>query len=276
MIRKEEKGMKTIAVINMKGGCAKTTTSVNMAHILGKFHGKRVLLMDNDKQGNASKAYAVHSYELPSVADILTGSRDILEVIRKTDFDFVDVIPANMHLLTANLEIIMNQEIEQQTIFREQLKRVNEMYDYCVIDCPPDINISVLNALAAADEVIIPVKIDGYAIDGMEELGQQIENVKEINPKIKFRGCLVTMFYKTSVKDENGNLQPGVIEQGEELLRLQKYPVFDTHIRRTPRKVDENTFTDIPLVEYSPGCGAAKDYRQFVKEYLGVGENVQK
>ncbi|MCM1217524.1 MAG: AAA family ATPase [Lachnospiraceae bacterium] len=263
--------MKTVAIINMKGGCGKTTTAVNMAHILGRHYGKRVLLVDNDKQGNASKAYAVHSYGLPSVADILTGGTDILEVIRKTDFDFIDVIPANMHLLTANLEIIMDQEIEQQTILRDQFERVDPMYDYCIIDCPPDINISVINALVAADEVIIPVKIDGYSLDGMEELEKQIENVKELNPKIKFRGCLVTMFYRTLWKDENGEYQQGVNEQGKEWLKMQKYPVFHTHIRRTPKKVDENTFMDIPLIEYSPRCGASKDYRQFVEEYLGTG-----
>ncbi len=260
--------MKVIAIINMKGGCGKTTTAVNMTHALGK-RGNRVLLVDNDKQGNASRAYAVHSYELPSIADILTGKRTTIETVRTTEYENVDVIPANMHLLTANLSVIMDQDKEQQTILRNEFEKISGMYDYCIIDCPPDINISVINALVAADEVIIPVKIDGYALDGMEELEQQIENAKELNPKIKFRGCLVTMFYRTTQKDADGNIVPGVNEQGKEWLKSQKYPVFNTHIRRTPKKVDENTFTDVPLLEYSPFCGASRDYIKFVEEYLG-------
>lgn len=106
------------------------------------------------------------------------------------------IVPANMTLLTANLEVIKNEEIDQVTILSKELEKVKDVFDYCIIDCPPDINISVINALVAADEVIIPIKIDGYAFDGMKELEEQINNAKQLNPKLKFRGCLVTMFYQ--------------------------------------------------------------------------------
>lgn len=250
--------MKTIAIINMKGGCAKTTTTVNMAHILAKDYGKKVLVIDNDKQGNLSKACGAWSYDKPSLADILTGEKSIREVLQVAAVDNMAVIPANMHLLTANLMVIKDEERDQATILSKELESVAEVFDYCIIDCPPDINISVINALVAADEVIIPIKIDGYAFDGMEELEEQINNAKKLNPKLKFKGCLVTMFYNRDV-----------CRQGEERLQNQRYPVFKTHIRRT-EKADEVTFTNESLMEYSPRSGAARDYKAFVKEYLEV------
>lgn len=250
--------MKTIAIINMKGGCAKTTTTVNMAHILAKDYGKKVLVIDNDKQGNLSKACGVWSYDSLSLADILTGEAGITEVIQTTQNPLLNAVPANMHLLTANLMVIKDEEREQAAILKNQLEEVADAYDYCIIDCPPDINISVINALVAADEVIIPIKIDGYAFDGMDELEEQINNAKQLNPKLKLRGCLVTMFYNRDV-----------CRQGEEWLQNQRYPVFKTHIRRT-EKADEVTFTNESLMEYSPRSGAARDYKAFVKEYLEV------
>lgn len=250
--------MKTIAVINMKGGCAKTTTTVNMAHILAKDYGKKVLVIDNDKQGNLSKACGVWSYEKPSLADILTGQQGIESVTQETNTERLRAIPANMHLLTANLMVIKDEERQQATILAGELEKVKGEYDYCIIDCPPDINISVINALVAADEVIIPIKIDGYAFDGMDELEEQINNAKQLNPKLKLRGCLVTMFYNRDV-----------CRQGEEWLQNQRYPVFKTHIRRT-EKADEVTFTNESLMEYSPRSGAARDYKAFVREYLEV------
>ena len=156
----------------------------------------------------------------------------------------------------ANLEVIKNEEIDQVTILSKELEKVKDVFDYCIIDCPPDINISVINALVAADEAIIPIKIDGYAFDGMKELEEQINNAKQLNPKLKFRGCLVTMFYNRDV-----------CRQGEEYLQNQRYPVFRTHIRRT-EKADEVTFTTQSLMQYSPRSGAARDYKTFVKEYL--------
>ena len=251
-----KKQMKTIAIINMKGGCAKTTTSVNMGYILAEDYDKKVLIIDNDKQGNLSKACGVWNDEAPSFADVLTGDKTLTDVMQLGANGNIAVVPANMTLLTANLEVIKNEEIDQVTILSKELEKVKDVFDYCIIDCPPDINISVINALVAADEVIIPIKIDGYAFDGMKELEEQINNAKQLNPKLKFRGCLVTMFYNRDV-----------CRQGEEYLQNQRYPVFRTHIRRT-EKADEVTFTTQSLMQYSPRSGAARDYKTFVKEYL--------
>lgn len=248
--------MRTIAIINMKGGCAKTTTSVNMGYILAADYGKKVLIIDNDKQGNLSKACGVWDSEAPSLADVLVGERSLMDVMQLGPDNNIAVVPANMSLLTANLRVIKDEEIEQATILSKELEKVADVFDYCIIDCPPDINISVINALAAADEVIIPIKIDGYAFDGMEELEEQIDNARKLNPRLKFRGCLVTMYYNRDV-----------CRQGKEYLQNQRYPVFRTHIRRT-EKADEVTFTNKSLVQYSPRSGAARDYKAFVKEYL--------
>ena len=212
--------MKTIAIINMKGGCAKTTTSVNMGYILAEDYDKKVLIIDNDKQGNLSKACGVWNDEAPSFADVLTGDKTLTDVMQLGANGNIAVVPANMTLLTANLEVIKNEEIDQVTILSKELEKVKDVFDYCIIDCPPDINISVINALVAADEVIIPIKIDGYAFDGMKELEEQINNAKQLNPKLKFRGCLVTMFYNRDV-----------CRQGEESLQNQRDTVIpDTQL----------------------------------------------
>ena len=137
--------MKTISIINLKGGVAKTLTADNMAHVLAVFHNKRVLLVDNDKQGNTSKAFGVHSYDEKSLSDILTARRiDPHEVIKKTRFQNIDVLPANMTLIRANLEVMMDSTRPQQTRLRAALGAVTGEYDYCIIDNAPDINISTI------------------------------------------------------------------------------------------------------------------------------------
>lgn len=187
--------MKTISIINLKGGVAKTLTADNMAHVLAVFHNKRVLLVDNDKQGNTSKAFGVHSYDEKSLSDILTARRiDPHEVIKKTRFQNIDVLPANMTLIRANLEVMMDSTRPQQTRLRAALGAVTGEYDYCIIDNAPDINISTINALVASDDVIIPIKIDKYAFDGLAELKEQIEDTRDdLNPRLRLAGCLKAM-----------------------------------------------------------------------------------
>lgn len=252
--------MKTISIINLKGGVAKTISSANVAHILATVHGYKVLLVDNDKQGNVSKIFGMHSYDKKGTEEIMTERNiDIYGVIQHTAYKNLDIITANMNLLKANLEVLLDQSRPQQIRFRKALEIVRDEYDYCIIDNAPDINISTINALVASDDVLIPVKIDDFAFDGLSEIKEQIENTKEdLNPKLCFKGCFVTQFVKNDV-----NLQ------GKEYLKQHQdlYPVFETHIRRTD-KIDESTFAKMPIVEYSKRCGAAKDYLALVEEYL--------
>ena len=255
--------MKIISIINLKGGVAKTLTADNMAHVLAVYHKKRVLLIDNDKQGNTSKMFGVHSYDDKSISDVLTARRlDIHEAIKKTRFESIDVLPANMTLIRANLEVMMDSTRPQQTRLRAALDPIAGEYDYCLIDNAPDINISTINALVASDDVIIPIKIDKYAFDGLEELKEQIEDTRaDWNPRLRLAGCLITCFQRTDAD-----------KQGEEWLRGQpEYPVFDTHIRYS-EKVTESTFAESPIAEYSRRSGAAMDYIAFVREYLERGK----
>lgn len=251
--------MKVLSFINLKGGVAKTISSANVAHILTTVHGARVLIIDNDKQGNISKFYGMHSYEYKGTDAVMTERGvDIRSLIRETQYKGLDIITANMNLLKANLEVLLDQSRPQQTRFKKALEEIEADYDYCIIDNAPDINISTINALVASDDVLIPVKIDDFAFDGLKEIKEQIQTTKEdLNPKLNLKGCFITQFVKNEV-----NLQ------GEEYLNLQdEYPVFKTYIRRT-EKIDESTFAKMPIVEYSRRCGAARDYLQLVNEYL--------
>lgn len=251
--------MKTISIINLKGGVAKTISSTNIGHILSSVHNKRVLIIDNDKQGNSSKMFNLHSYERKSIADIMTNRKaNIKEIILKTCYENLDLIPANMTLLKANLEVMLDTTRPQQTRIKTALKAIEDEYDYCIIDNAPDINISTINALVASDEVLIPIKTDNFAFDGLKELKEQIDNTREdLNPKLSLRGCFITQYQNNEVN-----------RQGKEWLINQKeYPVFQTHIRRS-EKVDESTFAVTPIIIYSRRSGAAIDYLKFVEEYL--------
>lgn len=251
--------MKILSIINLKGGVAKTTSSVNMAHILAAVHGYRVLLVDNDKQGNASKILNRHGYDKPGVAQVMTDRKiEPSEVIQNTEIENLDIITANMNLLTSNIEVMLDQSRPQQIRFKKFFEKISNQYDYCIIDNAPDINISTINALVASDDVMVPITIDDFAIDGLEELKEQIDNTREdLNPDLVFRGCFITQYDRTNEADI----------QGEAFLKTLDYPLFQTHIRRTP-KMKPSTFARMPILEYSPTCGASIDYKKLVEEWL--------
>jgi chromosome partitioning protein len=246
--------------MNLKGGVAKTTSSVNIAYILAQDYGKRVLLVDNDKQGNASKFLKCHGYDNMGMAEIMTKRYlNMQEVIQRSDYARLDVISANMNLIRANMEVMMDQSRPQQTRLKKALQRVSADYDFCIIDNAPDINISTINALVASDDVMIPITIDDFALDGLDELGEQIQNTREeLNSGLRLCGCFITQFDRMNEADI----------QGEEYLKAKnEYPVFRTHIRRTG-KIKQSTFAREPITLYSKRCGAALDYKALVEEYL--------
>lgn len=250
--------MRTVSIINLKGGVAKTISSVNIAHILASVHGKRVLLIDNDKQGNTSKLFGLYSYELKTIADIMTvKNMETEEAIFPTLYKNLDLIPANMNLLKANLEVLLDTSRPQQTRLLKALQKVKKQYDYCIIDNAPDINISTINALVASDDVLVPIKVDKFAFDGLEQLTEQIDDVREFNPDLCFKGCFLTIYQRNNVN-----------VQGDGWLKNKsRYPTFKTFIRKTT-KVDETTFVGKPLLDYAKNCTAARDYLALVNEYL--------
>lgn len=250
--------MQVISIISLKGGVAKTTTAVNMAYTLAAVHNKKVLVIDNDKQGNISKSFRRYDTEDKDTIAMIMLERnvDINNVIKKTEYKDIDIITANMNLLDANLRTVVDTGRQQQTRFKKALAAAG--YDYCIIDNAPDINMSIINALVMTHDVIVPVMIDQYSFDGLDILKEQITQVQEdFNEALRLRGCLITQYQKNEV-----NLQ------GIKALKRQSIPVFDQYIRRTEKKVSESTFAQMPVVEYSARCGAAQDYKKFVKEYL--------
>ncbi len=251
--------MKTISVINLKGGVAKTVSAINIAYTLVAVHGKRVLLIDNDKQGNTSKFFGLYDPESEGLSELLTDKKmDVDNVILQTAYEGLDIITANMSLLRANKEILMDSVRPQQTRLRKKLKKVRDQYDYCIIDNAPDLNLTVVNALVASDDVLVPIKVDQFSFDGLEQILEQIEDVSEFNSDIRLAGCFVTMYQRSSVN-----------QQGVELLEQQDYPMFTTRIRKTV-KVDEMTFTGKPLLVYAKRSTACVDYVALVNEYLGL------
>lgn len=250
--------MRIASIINLKGGVGKSISAINIAHMLAALHGYRVLLIDNDKQGNTSKFFGVHDYNMPSIAHVLTDKvRDITNAIRKTDFDGLHVLPSNMNLLKADREILVDISRPQQTRLKKALAVVADQYDFVVIDNAPDLSMSVINGLVACDDVLIPIKIDNFAFDGLEQVREQVEIVREFNERIQIRGCFVTMFQRN-----------GVNTQGEEYLNAAEgVPMFKTVIRKTVR-VDETTFNGKPLMVYAKNSTATQDYAKLVAEYL--------
>ena len=270
--------MKVLSIINLKGGVAKTISSVNMAHILATVHGFKVLLIDNDKQGNASKAFGLYDPEdHDNVARVMLEAVPLIDLAASTQYKNLDIVPANMDLLEANLRVIADVSRPQQTRIKKAISKKSierelqgeettsaaEEYDFIIFDNAPDVNMSIINALVVSDDVIVPVEIDQYSFDGLDILLEQIAAVKEdFNPALSFKGCLITKYRQ---REE-------VQAQGAEVLK-ERCNVFSTKIRRTEDKPKESTFAKIPLVEYSVRCGASQDYKKFVTEYLEmIGE----
>lgn len=249
--------MRTIAVINLKGGVAKTTSSINIAYILNQ-KGYRVLLVDNDKQGDCSRGMNRRTQEGPGIDRIMVERKpDMASLIQKTDYENLDIITANLNLLTANMEVTMDRVRPQQTRLKNALQKVQEEYDFCVIDNAPDINVSVINALTAADDVLIPVEVDDNTTEGMNELIDQIEEIKsELNPDLKNVRCFVSKYNKYNEAHS----------QGAEVIR-EWYPTMKTMIRNS-LAVAKSTYARTPVALYSKRSAAAEDYQTLVDEYL--------
>lgn len=259
--------MKTICILNLKGGVGKTTTAVSMAELLAngfKCGGasakqSRVLLFDNDKQGNASRLFEVYQNEKEAQAAAVLKSGSMVGNIRKTKNRNLDIVPCNYFMELAELEVKADRDKQQHTRFRDALDGVKENYDYCIIDNAPDLGMNVINALVAADKVIIPVNLDCYALDGLEELVQQVNYIKQLNRKAELAGVLITDFEKSDTS-----------EAAEMWLRTKSHlPVFDTVIRHS-KKVKDSTFYKQTPIAYSVRSGAAQGYKRFVKEYLQI------
>ena len=252
--------MKTISIMNLKGGVGKTVTAINMAAILSRDYAATVLLVDADSQGNLTEFIraglpAKSCRNEGGLADLLRG---IDGAIRTTALDGADLIPASDDLMDLDVSTVRSGKSDPMHLV-DFLRDCDDEYAYCIIDCPPAFNAAATAALIAADEVLIPMKLDAFGLRGMANLLAQVKNMQRVNPRLEVGGILPTMYYKAEQMDT-----------AEKLLRESGLPVY-SHIRRST-KVDEMTFAQLPIIKSSPKSGACRDYRRFVAEWLRGGE----
>lgn len=252
--------IRTTAIINLKGGVAKTTTAINLAAILAKDYGARVLVIDADSQCNTTEFFGGQPC-LGNLADILRLPADDADpagfaqkCIRETLYDGIDLIPADDSLMDLDLSKVELGQV-RINVLRALIEGIKGLYDYVLIDCPPAFNAASAAALVAADDAVIPVKLDAFALRGMANLMRQIRNMQRVNPRLKVAGCLPTMWYKKTN-----------IMGAENQLVAAGLPVYP-HIRRSD-KVDDMTFQQDPLLISSPTSAAGVDYRKFVAAYV--------
>ena len=252
--------MRTIVILNLKGGVAKTATAVNVAAILASDYKQRVLLIDADSQCNSTEFYGGDPAK-GNLAEVLRrgNHEDAAWGIQSTRFTGVDLLAGDESLMDLDLTKVELQDV-RATVLRDMVQLLDSMhlYDWVLVDCPPAFNAASAAALIAADEVIIPIKLDAFSLRGMANLMRQIANMRQINPKLRLGGLLPTMWYRS----EN-------IQRAEETLRASGLPVYP-HIRRT-NKVDDMTFAQEPLLISSPKSAAGRDYRTFVRALMEGG-----
>ena len=253
--------MKTIAIMNFKGGVGKTVTTINMAAELAN-RGKRVVVIDADGQRNLSSFFGADTDNGGTLYDVLTGDAEPFygELLQETQVERVKILPASMKLIHADLSALKDGTVNLMAV-SELVATIAEddAADYVLIDCPPSFSASTTAALAAADEVIIPLRLDAFSLAGMDELLYQIGEMRQVNPRLKVAGVLVTMWYIAKAEVE-----------AEKALRSLRVPVFRQMIHRTVA-VEKSTFMKKPLRVFAPNCSAALDYAGLVDEYLKNG-----
>lgn len=259
--------MKILTMMNLKGGVAKTVTTVNVAAILAHDYGKRVLVIDADSQANSTEFLL--DGELPENAK---GLADLLRMpqmertpfsvtvlgelaTRPTTVPGVDLIPADDRLMDLDLSRAESGDVYLGVL--AQLLQQPTAWDYVLIDCPPAFNAAAAAALLASDQVLIPIKLDAFSLRGMTNILRQVETMRKINPRLQLLGMLPVMWYGS---DE--------IKAAELILRDSGLPILP-RIRRSA-KVDDMTFRQTPLIYCSPKSGACQDYRRLVR-YLEGG-----
>ena len=252
--------MKVLAITNQKGGVGKTTTAVNLAASLGA-EGKRVLLIDMDPQGNATTGAGIFKKEaLPTVYQLLIGNATLTEACIKTEFSF-DILPANRELAGAEVELVELEEREFK--LKNALLANRDQYDFVLIDCPPALNMLTVNALVAADAVIIPMQCEYYALEGLSDLVETLRKIRaHLNPRLEIEGLLRTMF----------NSQSTLTQQvSGELESHFGRKVYQTIVPRNVRLAEAPSYGK-PVLAFDKGSKGAQAYLALAREILGKGD----
>lgn len=250
--------MRSIALLNQKGGVGKTTTTANLGACLAML-GKKVLVIDMDPQANLSVHLGVDIHSLKySVYNIITGDCKTDEVILNTKIQGLDIIPANIDLSGAEIELV--GVVGRETVLKEYLGDMLERYDYVLIDCPPSLGLLTLNVLTLVHEIFIPLQTEFFALQGVSKLLDTHEVVrKRLNKNLEITGIIFCMYTSRT------RLCKEVIEKVKE--HFAKDQVFDTVIRKNV-KLSESPSHGKPVVSYAPGSHGSEDYMSLAKEVV--------
>jgi len=250
---------KIISICNQKGGTGKTTTTVNLSAALGEL-GKKVLIIDVDPQGNATSGVGVNKNELEnSVYDILLHKCTAEEAIISTSYQNLDIIPCNISLTGAEIELV--GALSRETRLQKAIEPLREKYDYVFIDSPPSLGLLTLNALVASDKMIVPIQCEFYALEGVSQLMSTLGLITDgLNPNLEIEGVLLTM------ADFRTNLTTEVIN---EIRNYFKDKVYNTIIPRNIR-LSEAPSHGKPITQYDAHSIGAQRYRELADEVLGL------
>lgn len=248
---------KIIAFANQKGGVGKTTSAINVASALG-IAGKRTLLVDLDPQGNASSGVGIRKSTVKqTVYDLLIGRCQASDIIIQTEFKNLSVIPSGMDLAAAELELA---ELEnKQNRLKDPLQKISQDFDYIIIDCPPSLGMMTINALTAANGIVIPMQCEYYSLEGLSQIMMTVKQVKRhYNPSLSLTGILITMY--------NGRLNLSV-QVLEELKKHYADKLFSTTIARNVRLSEAPSYGE-PIHYYDKHAKGAADYSKIAEEIM--------
>ena len=249
--------IRTIAIANQKGGVGKTTTTINLSSSLAA-KGKKVLVIDSDPQGNTTSGFGIEKNELDNtIYELILGECSIEECIVKDAIPGVSVIPANVNLAAAEIELIGVDKKEY--ILKNEVDWIKDRYDFIIIDCPPSLSMLTINAMTTADTVLVPIQCEYYALEGLSQLIHTINLVKErLNPKLDMEGVVFTMY------DSRTNLSMQVVENVKSHLNQN---IYKTVIPRNIRLAESPSY-GMPINLYDPKSAGAEAYMHLAEEVI--------
>ncbi len=250
---------KTIAIANQKGGVGKTTTSINLSASLAA-KGKKVLIIDTDPQGNTTSGFGIDKNDLDNTLyELILGECSIRDCIISNVIENVSVVPSNVNLAAAEIELIGVDKKEY--ILKNEVDYIKDDYDFIIIDCPPSLNMLTINSMTTADSVLVPIQCEYYALEGLSQLIHTVNLVKaRLNPDLEMEGVVFTMY------DSRTNLSMQVVENVKQNLNQR---VYNTLIPRNIRLAEAPSY-GMPINMYDSKSAGAEAYMQLADEILGV------